>query len=183
MPTSPKFAGGAEESADTGIMWGAIIGGALAAIGFSLILAPIGAALGFAELTPWHHPEAGKALPIAGAIWLIIVQWLCSGLGGYLTGRLRTEWVGAHTHEVFFRDTVHGFLSWALVSVIGIIVMVATATHAAHANGTAASAEISPSVLLLFSLSMFVGAFVAAAAGALGGHDRDRHYATGSFGD
>lgn len=29
------------------------------------------------------------------------------------SGRLRTKRVGLHTDEVFFRDTAHGFLSWA----------------------------------------------------------------------
>jgi uncharacterized protein YidB (DUF937 family) len=53
------------------------------------------------------------------AIWLIVVQWLSSLVGGYMTGRLRTKWVGTHTHEVFFRDTAHGFVTWALATVIG----------------------------------------------------------------
>jgi len=52
------------------------------------------------------------------AIGLIVVQWLASGLGGYVTGRLRTKWVGTHTHEVFFRDTAHGFIMWALSTVL-----------------------------------------------------------------
>jgi hypothetical protein len=37
-------------------------------------------------------------------------------MGGYLAGRLRTKWVAVHTDEVYFRDTAHGFLSWALAS-------------------------------------------------------------------
>jgi hypothetical protein len=51
-------------------------------------------------------------------IWFVIVQWLASALGGYITGRLRTRWVGTHTHEVFFRDTAHGFLTWAVATVV-----------------------------------------------------------------
>jgi hypothetical protein len=31
-----------------------------------------------------------------------------------MTGRLRTKWVNLHTDEVFFRDTAHGFLAWAV---------------------------------------------------------------------
>jgi hypothetical protein len=62
------------------------------------------------------------------AIWLIIVQWVASGLGGYLTGRLRTKWVGVHTHEVFFRDTAHGFLAWAVAAVVGAAVLAAGAS-------------------------------------------------------
>jgi len=33
------------------------------------------------------------------------VQWLASGLGGYVAGRLRTKWANTRYHEVFFRDT------------------------------------------------------------------------------
>ncbi len=36
---------------------------------------------------------------VASAIWRIS-----------LAGRLRTKWVNVHTDEVYFRDTVHGFL-------------------------------------------------------------------------
>ena len=77
------------------------------------------------------------------AIWLIIVQWVSSGLGGYLTGRLRTKWVGVHTHEVFFRDTAHGFLAWAVAAVIGAAVLASGVSSllsgGAHAAGTVAS--------------------------------------------
>src|SRR6202021_2174972 len=52
---------------------------------------------------------------------LIVVQWLSSALGGFVTGRLRTKWTGLHTHEVFFRDTAHGFLAWAAASVLGAL--------------------------------------------------------------
>jgi hypothetical protein len=27
------------------------------------------------------------------AVWLILTQWIASGLGGYLTGRLRARWI------------------------------------------------------------------------------------------
>jgi hypothetical protein len=60
-------------------------------------------------------------------IWLIVMHWLASGLGGYLTGRLRTKWAGLHTHEVFFRDTANGFLSWAVASVVGASIVATTA--------------------------------------------------------
>lgn len=58
------------------------------------------------------------AVSVTAAIWFVVVQWLASALGGYLTGRLRTKWAGMHTDEVFFRDTAHGFLSWALATVV-----------------------------------------------------------------
>ena len=66
-----------------------------------------------------------------------MVQWIASATGGYLTGRLRTRWIGTHTHEVFFRDTAHGFLTWSLATVI---VTAIAATVAASAAGGAAKA-------------------------------------------
>jgi len=129
----PASAEAGLECSETGVAWAAIIGGALTAIGFTLILSPLGSAFGMAS--PWHHdPEPGKALTMASAIWLIVVQWISSGLGGYLTGRLRKKWPGAHTHEVFFRDTAHGFLSWALATFVGALVLASIASHigAAH---------------------------------------------------
>jgi hypothetical protein len=51
-------------------------------------------------------------------VWLILTQIMASALGGYLAGRLRTKWVNVHTDEVYFRDTAHGFLVWAVGMVI-----------------------------------------------------------------
>jgi hypothetical protein len=68
-------------------------------------------------------------------------------MGGYLAGRLRTKWVNVHTHEVYFRDTAHGFLVWA----VGIVITAAFLTSAAAsmlggaAKAGAAAAEMSGS--------------------------------------
>jgi hypothetical protein len=93
--------------------------GAFAAAASSLILLALGSGFGLASVSPWSNSGASlTTFTVLTAIWLIIVQWFSSGLGGYLTGRLRTKWTGLHTHEVFFRDTANGFLSWAVASVI-----------------------------------------------------------------
>ena len=118
--TDPYVAtGGAQESAVSAISWAAIIAGAFAAAAISLLLFALGAGVGFASASPWSGAGASAAtFTVAAAVWLIVIQWLSSALGGYLTGRLRTKWVGVHTHEVFFRDTAHGFLTWAVASVV-----------------------------------------------------------------
>jgi len=54
----------------------------------------------------------------ASAVALIATQWISACLGGYITGRLRTRWVGTHTHEVFFRDTAHGFITWCVATLV-----------------------------------------------------------------
>jgi len=69
------------------------------------------------------------------------MQWLSSGVGGYLTGRMRTKWVRTHTHEVYFRDTAHGLLTWGLASLIGALI-VASASSAVIGTGTRAAATM-----------------------------------------
>jgi hypothetical protein len=99
--------------------WGSIIAGAFVAASVSLILLALGAGLGFAELSPWAgRGVTATTFAVTTAIWLIVMQWVSAGLGGYIAGRLRTRWVGTHTHEVFFRDTAHGLVTWAVATVL-----------------------------------------------------------------
>lgn len=139
---------GAGESSDTlessisAISWPAIFGGAFAAAAFSLILLALGSGFGLASVSPWSNTGASATTFTAmTAIWLIVVQWVSAGLGGYLTGRLRTKWVGVHTHEVFFRDTANGFLAWAVAAVIGAAFL-ASAVSSLLGGGTHVAATI-----------------------------------------
>ncbi|MGK6317688.1 hypothetical protein [Neorhizobium sp. DT-125] len=107
------------ESSVPALAWGPVIGGAVAAAGISLILLLLGSGVGLTMVSPWAGESASfTAVGVTAAIWFVVVQWLSSAIGGYLTGRLRTKWAGIHTDEVFFRDTAHGFLSWALATVV-----------------------------------------------------------------
>jgi hypothetical protein len=53
---------------------------------------------------------------------------ISSALGGYLAGRLRTKWIGVRSAEVLFRDSAHGFLAWALASVLGAVLLASPAS-------------------------------------------------------
>ena len=129
-----------EEAYASAVSWGAIIGGAVAAAAFTLLLVTLGAGIGLSSVSPWSsaNPTA-TTFTLMTAVWLIIVQWLSSGLGGYLAGRLRTKWTGLHTHEVFFRDTAHGFLAWALASVLVAMVATSGISSAVSTAGSAVS--------------------------------------------
>jgi hypothetical protein len=117
------------ESAVSAISWAAIIGGAFAIAAISLILLALGAGLGFASISPWSNSgPSATTFGVVAAIWLIVVQWLSAAFGGYLTGRLRTKWVSVHSDEVYFRDTAHGFLAWAVASVITAAVLASAAS-------------------------------------------------------
>ena len=63
---------------------------------------------------------------------------IASSLGGYLAGRLRSSWTGVRSDEVYFRDTAHGFVAWALASVLGAAVLASPASSLI--GGTAAGA-------------------------------------------
>jgi hypothetical protein len=107
------------ESSTPALAWGPVIGGAVAASGITIILLLLGSGLGLTMVSPWGGEGASfTTVSVTAAIWFVVVQWLSSALGGYLSGRLRTKWAGVHTDEVFFRDTAHGFLSWALATVL-----------------------------------------------------------------
>jgi hypothetical protein len=104
-----------------------------------MLLVTLGTGLGLASVSPWANNGASlTTVTVVTGVWLIIMHWLASGLGGYLSGRLRTKWVGLHTHEVFFRDTANGLLSWAVASVAGAVIV--TSAAAFVASGTAAVA-------------------------------------------
>ncbi|WP_434733879.1 hypothetical protein NL154_08155 [Rhizobium sp. YTUHZ044] len=132
------------ESSKSAMTWGPIFGGAAAAIGVTLILLLLGSGLGLTMVSPWSGQSSSLGtLGITAAIWLVVVQWLSSALGGYVTGRLRTKWAAVHTDEVFFRDTAHGFLSWALATIFvaGFLASSLTSLAGAGAQAVGSAAQ------------------------------------------
>jgi hypothetical protein len=126
--------------------WPAIIAGAFVAASVSLVLLALGSGLGFASISPWPgHGVSAKAFAITTAIWLIVMQWVSSGLGGYMTGRLRTKWSGTHTHEVFFRDTAHGLVMWAVATVL-VAATLATSVFSVLGSGARAASGVASGV-------------------------------------
>lgn len=131
-----------EESSATAVSWGPIIAGAFAASTLTFILMLLGSGLGLTMVSPWSGSGASLAtFAVSGAIWLVIVQWLSSGVGGYLAGRLRTKWVGIHTDEVYFRDTAHGFLAWALATLL-VVGVLGSALSAVLGSGVQAASAV-----------------------------------------
>jgi len=112
---------GKNEAYSSGVSWSAVIAGAFVAASLSLILLALGAGAGLSSVSPWNAGSASSRLSFVAIIWLITTQIVASALGGYLAGRLRTKWVNIHTDEVYFRDTAHGFLVWA----VGIVLTAA----------------------------------------------------------
>jgi hypothetical protein len=128
------------ESSLSAVSWAAIFAGAVSAIALTIVLTSLGAGLGLTSISAWSNVGASATTFTIGAgVGLIVVQWLASALGGFVTGRLRTKWAGLHTHEVFFRDTAHGFLSWALATILGTLLLASAASSVVSGGVRAAS--------------------------------------------
>lgn len=109
------------------VSWGAIFAGAAAAASLALMLLMLGAGLGLTSISPWENQGlAAGTVGIAAIAWLTFTQIVASGMGGYLAGRLRTKWVDTHTNEIYFRDTAHGFLTWAVALLVLAVLLTTT---------------------------------------------------------
>jgi hypothetical protein len=117
-----------EESGRSAVSWGAIAAGGVVSAAFTLFLVELVAGLGLVMVSPWSNQGASSTtLSVAGGIALVLMAVMASALGGYIAGRLRTRWVGIKTDEVYFRDTAHGLLAWA----VGTLIMASVLASAA----------------------------------------------------
>jgi hypothetical protein len=134
---------GGSLGAKSAASWPSIIAGAFVAAASTVILVALGSGVGFASISPW--PDRGVSVTsfaVTTAIWLIVTQWISAALGGYLAGRLRTRWIGTHPHEVFFRDTAHGLITWAVATILVVSVGASSFMSAAGAAGRAAANSV-----------------------------------------
>lgn len=106
-------------ASESAVSWGAIFAGAAAAAALSLILLILGVGLGLSSVSPWSFEGVSKeTFGWSSIAWLTFTALAASGLGGYLAGRLRTKWTQIHGDETYFRDTAHGFVSWAVATLL-----------------------------------------------------------------
>jgi hypothetical protein len=111
----------------SGTSWGAIVAGAAAATALTFILLILGVGLGLSSVSPYEYNDA--PLGAASVAWIAFTQLAAAGIGGYMAGRLRVKWAAVHGDEVYFRDTAHGLLTWA----VSTLLMVAVVTGGARA--------------------------------------------------
>jgi hypothetical protein len=126
------------EAHSSGVSWPAVIAGAFVAAALSLILLALGTGIGLSVISPWEGTAASaSAVGRTAIVWFILTELIASSIGGYLAGRLRTKWVNIHTDEVYFRDTAHGFLVWA----VGLVITAAFLASAVASVGRSARAN------------------------------------------
>lgn len=145
IPGAGIALGSGSPAAKSAASWPSIIAGAFVAAAASLILVALGSGIGFASISPWpNHGASLTTFAITTAIWLIVTQWISAALGGYIAGRLRTRWIGTHAHEVFFRDTAHGLITWAVATILVAAIAAGSFMSASGAAGRALADAGSP---------------------------------------
>jgi hypothetical protein len=125
---SPSSADSTDSSL-AGVSWPSIVAGAVAACALTLLLLAFGTGLGLSVVSPWAGSGvSATTFKIGTGLYLVVIAMLASSIGGYLAGRLRSGWSGVRGDEIYFRDTAHGFIAWALASVLGAAVLAGPAS-------------------------------------------------------
>ena len=158
VPGHPSYLNPVHGLNQSAVSWAAIIAGAVIAAALTVTLLIGGTGLGFLAASPWQNEGAsGETIAIGTIVWLFVTQVIAYGIAGYVAGRLRTKWADTHVDEIYFRDTAHGFLVWALSSIVGIVLL-----SSATASIVSGTAKVGAS-----AAGATVGAVGAAAAPAL----------------
>ncbi len=110
------------------VHWGAVIAGALLALGVHIVLGLVGAALGLAA-----QPANSRALGAGAAIWALITPFVATLLGAWLAIRL------SGNRDDRPSGYVHGILVWCIGLIAGALFLTGTAATGAMTAGTAAS--------------------------------------------
>jgi len=123
IPLAPR----ANLRAESGtVSWGAIIAGAAGAAAVSLVLLVLGTGLGLSALPPWSSDGIGATtFSLPALLWLTFSLLAASAAGGYLAGRLRAGSAQVEADEGF-RDSVHGFLAWAIAALAAALLLTST---------------------------------------------------------
>jgi hypothetical protein len=148
------------------VSWGAVIGGVFVALVVHILLNMLGVGIGAASIDVGEKSaEAAQTLS-----WSAFAWWSISGIIAAFVG----GWVAGNSAEVggSIEGGFHGFLSWAVTTVL----IVAFAALAAGGAAAAAGALLSPlstataqTAFATFTLASLVALLIGAAAAIWGG--------------
>lgn len=125
------------------VCWGAIFAGAVAAASLSLILLLLGTGLGLSSVSPWSHQGInGTTFSVTTILWVTLTSLVASAVGGYIAGRLRARWLATQNDEVYFRDTAHGFLAWAVATLATAILLTSVISSIVSAGAKAGTSMV-----------------------------------------
>jgi hypothetical protein len=177
------------------LRWSAVFAGAAASVALWVLFQMLGMGIGLAAI---DVDDAGSLhdVGIGSTVWTLVAPLLAMFIGGIIAGRL----AGTYERGV---GAMHGFVTWALTAVVGLLVTIGVVTIVAsgaiHAGGVAfnfhgvdslsasnaapaqAAAQATGGVLLAAGISLAASLITSLLGGALGVHrsrrelrDRDR---------
>jgi hypothetical protein len=118
------------EPSVAGVSWAAVVAGAVVSCALTFVVIAFGIGLGLSVVSPWDGSGvSATTFKIGTGLYLVVIAMLSSSIGGYIAGRLRSRWIGVQGDEVYFRDTAHGFIAWALATVLGAVLLASPASH------------------------------------------------------
>jgi hypothetical protein len=97
------------------ISWGAIIGGAVTALGVGALLYALGFALGLSAIDP-DNPSSFRASSIFTGIWSLVTAFLALFAGGMVASR----GAGVYTRSA---GAIHGLVMWGLTTIAGALLL------------------------------------------------------------
>jgi hypothetical protein len=120
----------ADQTEVSTMSWGAVIAGAVVSAALTLLLLAFGMGVGFSVVSPWAgEGVSATTFQVGAGLYLVAVSMLAFTIGGYLAGRLRIKWAGVHNDEIYFRDTAHGLVVWALATVLSAAALGSATTN------------------------------------------------------
>lgn len=138
------------------VSWPAIFVGAIAAAGISLTLHAFAAGIGLSVLSASPTWREGSAwLSLLAGIYVVFVALCAFGLGGYITGRMRTP-LSLTVAEMEFRDGLSGVIMWGLAVVLtamltlGAAGVIGAKTGGQNDTVTAGESALAPQLDMLF---------------------------------
>jgi MFS family permease len=168
------------------LRWSAIFAGATISIALWLVLQMLGMGIGLAAV---DLDDAGllRDIGIGTTAWTCAAPLVAMFVGALIAGRM----AGTHERRV---GTTHGFVVWALTSLVGLVTVVMMVTTLAAGAARAADVTVEPEIpghrmtprdigqatntvghiLLGAGATMLVGLAVSAIGGAAGVRRRER---------
>src|SRR4026207_272739 len=110
---------GIETRSVANLEWSPVLAGAVLAAAPPFVLLAFGTAIGLSATSPWPHSGLPSRVIAGLAVFWAMAQQIGAFLaGGYVAGRMGSQWTRPRTDEVEFRDGLHGALVWA----VGIVI-------------------------------------------------------------
>lgn len=98
------------------ISWAAVLAGTLTALSLMFLLNILGLGIGLTTIDPLTEAQPFEGLGAGTAIW-----WILTNVASLFTGGLVAARMSGYTSNI--DGALHGFLTWALYFVIGIIML------------------------------------------------------------